>query len=99
MQYVYAESLQALIDREWSRQLRGIQRIGTQEVADGLSAMHQQSLVHRGVKPFNTLLEKDVDRALIETFLSVIKARVIDGGIPIQTGSKLLHQKNHHSCR
>ncbi len=67
MQYVSGESLQARIDRDGALELCEILRIGMQ-VADGLSAAHQQGIVHRDIKPLNILLEEDVDRALISDF-------------------------------
>jgi serine/threonine-protein kinase len=67
MSYVAGESLQKRIDRTGALELRDILRIGMQ-AARGLSAAHEQGLVHRDVKPANILLENDVDRVLLTDF-------------------------------
>ena len=67
MQYVAGESLQARVDRLGPLSTEEVLRIGAQ-VASGLSAAHEQGLVHRDVKPGNVLLEESVDRVLISDF-------------------------------
>ena len=67
MSYVPGESLQKRLDRLGPLELRDILRIGMQ-AARGLSAAHEQGLVHRDVKPANILLERDVDRVLLTDF-------------------------------
>ncbi len=67
MQYVAGESLQARIDREGPLGADEILQIGIQ-IARGLSAAHDQGLVHRDVKPGNILLESAINRVLITDF-------------------------------
>ena len=67
MQYVAGESLQARIDREGPLGADEILQIGIQ-IARGLSAAHDQGLVHRDVKPGNILLEPAINRVLISDF-------------------------------
>ncbi len=67
MQYIAGESLQSRIDRTGPLETCEILRIGMQ-IASGLSAAHQQGLVHRDVKPSNVLLEQGIERALITDF-------------------------------
>lgn len=67
MQYVAGESLQQRLDRSGPLELCEILRIARQ-TALGLSAAHDQGLVHRDVKPSNILLAEGVDRALLTDF-------------------------------
>ena len=67
MQYVSGESLQARVDRDGPLTVDEVLRIGAQ-MAHGLSAAHEQGLVHRDVKPGNVLLEESIDRVLISDF-------------------------------
>ena len=67
MQYVAGESLQARVDRDGPLGADEILQIGIQ-IARGLSAAHDQGLVHRDVKPGNILLEPAINRVLITDF-------------------------------
>lgn len=67
MQYVAGESLQERLNAHGPLDLREILRIGMQAAA-GLSAAHDQGLVHRDVKPSNILLNHGVERALLTDF-------------------------------
>ncbi len=67
MQYVAGESLQGRLDREGPLSVCEVLRIARQTAA-GLSAAHEQGLVHRDVKPSNVLLEEGIDRALLTDF-------------------------------
>lgn len=67
MRYVAGESLQQRLDRSGPLELCEILRIARQ-TALGLSAAHDQGLVHRDVKPSNILLAEGVDRALLTDF-------------------------------
>ena len=67
MQYVPGASLQSRVDQNGPLTVDETLRIGAQ-IAEGLSAAHQQGLIHRDVKPANILLEQDVDRVLISDF-------------------------------
>jgi serine/threonine-protein kinase len=57
MPLVAGESLAQRLARQGTLELQAILRIGLQAAA-GLSAAHEQGLVHRDVKPANILLEK-----------------------------------------
>lgn len=67
MQYVSGESLQSRVDRDGPLTIDEVLRIGAQ-IAHGLSAAHEQGLVHRDVKPGNVLMEESIDRVLISDF-------------------------------
>lgn len=67
MEYIAGTSLQALLDREGSLELKRILRIGMQ-AAEGLAAAHAQGLVHRDIKPDNILLENGVERVKLTDF-------------------------------
>jgi len=67
MQFVSGESLQERVDRGGPLAVDEVLRIGAQ-IAHGLSAAHEQGLVHRDVKPGNVLLEESIDRVLISDF-------------------------------
>jgi hypothetical protein len=67
MPLVAGESLAQRIAAQGTLELREILRIGMQAAA-GLSAAHEQGLVHRDVKPANILLERGVERAVLTDF-------------------------------
>ena len=67
MQYVPGVSLLQRLRRDGFLDTREVVRIGLQ-VARGLSAAHDQGIVHRDVKPANVLLEETVDRAVVTDF-------------------------------
>lgn len=67
MPYVKGESLQKRIDREGTLNTAETLRIATQ-IAKGLSAAHDQGLVHRDIKPGNILLPTQVERVIITDF-------------------------------
>lgn len=67
MPLVAGESLAQRLAARGSLELREILRIGMQAAA-GLSAAHEQGLVHRDVKPANILLETGVERAVLTDF-------------------------------
>ena len=68
MQYVPGKSLQERVDREGPLPTEEVLRIATQ-IAAGLSAAHEQGLIHRDVKPANILLEESsVERVLVSDF-------------------------------
>lgn len=67
MPYVRGESLQKRIDRDGTLNTAEILRIAMQ-IARGLTAAHDQGLVHRDIKPGNILLPENVERVLITDF-------------------------------
>lgn len=67
MPYVRGQSLQKRIDRSAHFSVAEILRIAYQ-TALGLSAAHEQGLVHRDIKPGNILLPEGVERVLITDF-------------------------------
>ncbi len=68
MQYIPGNSLQERVDKEGSLPTEEVLRIATQ-IASGLSAAHEQGLIHRDVKPANILLEEStVERVLVSDF-------------------------------
>jgi len=67
LQYVPGESLADRLRREGRLPLADVVRIGTQ-VARGLAAVHERSLIHRDIKPSNILLETGTGRAKIADF-------------------------------
>ena len=67
MPLVAGESLAQRLTAQGTLELKEILRIGMQAAA-GLSAAHEQGLVHRDVKPANILLEKGVERAVLTDF-------------------------------
>jgi hypothetical protein len=67
MPLVAGESLAQRLRAEGRLELKETLRIGMQAAA-GLSAAHEQGLVHRDVKPANILLEKGVERAVLTDF-------------------------------
>ena len=82
MQFVAGESLQSRVDRDGPLDVKEILRIGIQ-AASGLSAAHEQGVVHRDVKPANILLENGVERVLLTDFGL---ARTVDDASLTQTG-------------
>jgi len=82
MQFVAGESLQSRVDRDGPLHVKEILRIGIQ-AASGLSAAHEQGVVHRDVKPANILLENGVERVLLTDFGL---ARTVDDASLTQTG-------------
>ncbi len=82
MQYVNGQSLQAKVDEQGPLSIAEALRIAKQTAA-GLSAAHQQGLVHRDVKPANILLEENVDRVLLSDFGL---ARAVDDASLTRTG-------------
>ena len=67
MPLVAGESLAQRLTAQGRLELKEALRIGMQAAA-GLSAAHEQGLVHRDVKPANILLEKGVERAVLTDF-------------------------------
>ncbi len=67
MPLVAGESLAQRLAAQGRLELKETLRIGMQAAA-GLSAAHEQGLVHRDVKPANILLEKGVERAVLTDF-------------------------------
>lgn len=67
MSLVPGESLQQRLASRGPLELVEVLRIGMQAAA-GLSAAHQQGLVHRDVKPANILLEPGVERVVLTDF-------------------------------
>ncbi len=82
MQFVAGESLQSRVDRDGPLDVKEILRIGIQ-AASGLSAAHEQGVVHRDVKPANILLENGLERVLLTDFGL---ARTVDDASLTQTG-------------
>lgn len=56
MEYVAGESLQTILDRDGAMGTEDVVRIGLQ-IARGLAAAHERSLIHRDIKPGNILIE------------------------------------------
>ncbi len=67
MPYLRGTSLQRRIDEHGALNLSEILRLGMQ-TAGGLSAAHDQGLVHRDVKPANILLDGTTERVLLTDF-------------------------------
>jgi serine/threonine-protein kinase len=67
MPLVAGESLAERLSSQGTLELKEILRIAMQAAA-GLSAAHEQGLVHRDVKPANILLEKGIERAVLTDF-------------------------------
>jgi serine/threonine-protein kinase len=67
MPCVAGRSLQERVDADGPLGVKEVLRIGMQ-VALGLAAAHGQGLVHRDVKPSNTLLENGVERVQLSDF-------------------------------
>ncbi|HBE68531.1 MAG TPA: serine/threonine protein kinase, partial [Planctomycetaceae bacterium] len=82
MQFVAGESLQDRVDRDGPLDVRQLLRIGSQ-IASGLTAAHEQGVVHRDVKPSNILLENGIERVLITDFGL---ARTVDDASLTRTG-------------
>lgn len=82
MQLVSGLSLQSLVEKEGPLDFKSVVRIAIQ-IADGLSAAHEQGLIHRDVKPANVLTEHDVSRVMITDFGL---ARAVDDAGMTQTG-------------
>ena len=83
MQYIPGMSLLQRIEKDGALTTCEVARIGLQ-VARGLSAAHDQGIVHRDVKPANVIVENSVDRALVTDFGL---ARVADEGAMTRTGT------------
>lgn len=82
MAYIRGGSLQKRLNREGPLSTLEILRIGSQ-VAAGLAAAHEQGLVHRDVKPENSLLEEGVERITLTDFGL---ARAVDDASVTQPG-------------
>lgn len=82
MQCVHGSSLQSKVDRQGPLSVEEVLRIAKQTAA-GLSAAHEQGLVHRDVKPANILMEENVDRVLLSDFGL---ARAVDDASMTRTG-------------
>jgi hypothetical protein len=82
MQCVHGQSLQARVDAHGPIPLSETLRIALQ-TASGLSAAHDQGLVHRDVKPANILLHDHVDRVSLSDFGL---ARAVDDASLTRTG-------------
>ena len=67
MPLVAGESLAQRLAAKGRLELIEVLRIGMQAAA-GLSAAHEQGLVHRDVKPANILLETGIERAVLTDF-------------------------------
>jgi serine/threonine-protein kinase len=67
MPLVPGESLQQRLARRGTLDLVEVLRIGMQAAA-GLTAAHEQGLVHRDVKPANILLEPGIERTVLTDF-------------------------------
>lgn len=67
MPYLDCQSLQQRLDKEGTLALEDVLRIAIQ-IARGLSAAHDQGVVHRDVKPANILLERGVERVMLTDF-------------------------------
>lgn len=67
MQLLEGESLQDVLDRDGQLSQARVCEIG-QQIAQGLSAAHQQGLIHRDVKPDNIWIEADGGRVKILDF-------------------------------
>src|SRR5262245_5276105 len=67
MPLVSGETLAARLASQGTLELKEVLRIGMQAAA-GLTAAHEQGLVHRDVKPANILLEMGVERAVLTDF-------------------------------
>jgi outer membrane protein assembly factor BamB len=75
MQYLNGEDLEDRLEREQKLPVTEVLRIG-REIAEGLAAAHEHSLIHRDIKPSNIWLEKGRDRVKI---LDFGLARAVEG--------------------
>ena len=82
MQYVPGESLQSRVERQGALDAKELLRIAI-HAAMGLSAAHEQGVVHRDVKPANIILEEGVERAMLTDFGL---ARTVDDASLTHTG-------------
>ncbi len=67
MQYLRGESLQTRLKREGQLDQQEVLRIG-REVASGLTAAHEQGLIHRDIKPDNIWMDEATGRAKVLDF-------------------------------
>ncbi|TWT73940.1 serine/threonine-protein kinase [Allorhodopirellula solitaria] len=67
MPFVACHSLQQRLDADGRLPMEECLRIGLQ-VSSALAAAHKQGLVHRDVKPANSLLERGTERAMLTDF-------------------------------
>jgi serine/threonine-protein kinase len=67
MEYVPGGSLEQRLSTHGSFDVLSIVRIGLQ-VAQALTAAHQQGLVHRDIKPGNVLLDRGIERVRVADF-------------------------------
>ncbi len=86
MQYLKGESLKDRIDRDTKLSPLMVVRLG-KEIASGLSAAHEQGLIHRDIKPDNIWLDEKSDRAKILDF-GLVSATSEDEGFT-QSGTVL----------
>src|SRR6516225_2717207 len=82
MEFIDGCTLEALLRRGGSLEVKQILRIGIQ-AASGLAAAHKQGLIHRDIKPANILLENGVQRVKLTDFGL---ARAADDASLSQTG-------------
>ncbi len=83
MEYIPGQTLQQRLDEQGPLDLLAVLRLGRQ-IADGLSAAHEQGLIHRDIKPGNILLEGGVEERVKITDFGL--ARTADDASMTQSG-------------
>ncbi|HTU92477.1 MAG TPA: protein kinase, partial [Gemmataceae bacterium] len=78
MEFLEGESLEDRLKREGKLPLAEVLRIG-REIADGLQAAHERSLIHRDIKPGNIWLEKLPGERGVST--SRYRVKILDFGL------------------
>jgi serine/threonine-protein kinase len=93
MEWVAGLDLAQKFDREGPLDERGVLRMAL-DVAEGLSALHREGLVHGDIKPANIVLDRDGNAKLVDFGLSGMTRRDGEGnfiGTPYFIAPELLH--------
>ena len=77
MEFVEGETLQNLIKRTGTLEVKQALEIATQ-VAAGLAAVHEQNLVHRDIKPTNIMVRLKEERSLTAKIIDLGPAKTVD---------------------
>jgi serine/threonine protein kinase len=77
MEFVEGETLENLIKRPGLLEVKLALEIATQ-VAAGLSAVHEQNLVHRDIKPTNIMVRLKEERSVTAKIIDLGLAKTLD---------------------